>query len=334
MRTTLLAAILWLCVMASGSGQDSKTLFNHLYAMDEVPTIIIDTDHKHLIRHKNKEEYQPAVTFIVDSAGDTTEWTSKVRARGNIRKKVCHNPPIKINFKEKELMKAGYDSLDILKLVLQCRSSKGTASYVSKERLAYELYSLIDTASMRAKIVNVEFWNDGVKKESLAGFLVETEDHYSQRMDAQIARSGKLNDSILKRDHYLKMTFFQYMIGNVDWAITEKHNVEIIQTSLKKYIAVPYDFDYAGLVNTDYAIPHNSLPIDEVTDRFYMVKGVNMGEAQATANFFLKNKERILKCINEASYLSDRDKREVIDYLADFFFTMKNTYALKRAMVK
>lgn len=317
-----------------GTAQHTQTLFNHLYEMDEVPTIILDTDQKHLIRHKNKEEYQPAVTYLVDAVGDTTEWTTKVRARGNMRKKVCHNPPIKINFKEKQLKKAGYDSLDILKLVLQCRSNKGTISYVNKERLIYDLYGLIDTASMRAKIVNVEFWNDGEKKESLAGFLVETEDHYSKRLDSKIAESGKLNDSILKRDHYLKMTFFQYMIGNVDWAIRDKHNVEIIQTAQGKYIAVPYDFDYAGLVNTDYAVPHESLPIDEVTERLYMARGVNMGEALATADFFLQHQDKFYQFIHQAPYLSERDRQDVIAYLEGFFSTMKNEKALKRAMVK
>jgi len=328
------AFLLFLLIGLQSISHAQETIFNHLYELEEVPTIKIETDLKHLVRHKIKEEYQPATVTILSLKGDLREWTTKVRARGNIRKKVCHFPPIKINFKEKELASAGFDSLDILKLVLQCRSSKRTVSYVVKERLAYDLYAMIDTNSMRAKMVNVEFWNEGEMKESLSAFLVETEDHYSQRLNSRIAESGKLNSSILKRDHYLKMTFFQYMIGNVDWAIQNKHNVEIIQTADKKYIAVPYDFDYSGLVNTDYATPHKSLPIDEVTERFFMSKGVKIGEAIATAAYFISMKDGLYKCVTAASYLDDDDKEEVIHYLDGFYQTMESERSLKRAMVK
>ena len=38
----------------------------------------------------------------------------------------------------------------------------------------------------------------------------------------------------------------------------------------ERVVAVPYDFDYAGLVNTTYAIPGFTVPIDDVSQRYFL----------------------------------------------------------------
>lgn len=324
-----------LVFLTSLTGNAQETLFNHFYSMqDKTPVIKIETDIKSLIKNKYKEEYQPSnITFELAN-GEQMICESKLRARGNVRKKVCYNPPLKINLKEKDLIKNGFDSLDILKLVLQCRNTDTTDKYLFKERLAYDLYSLIDTLHMRTKCVIIELYEDGELKETLDAFLVETEDHYAQRTNMVVVEKGVLRSGILSRGHFLKMSFFQYMIGNPDYAIPNKHNVEILQTPDKRYLAVPYDFDYSGLVDTDYAIPHESIPIKKVTERIFMAKNVSLEEANATADFFREKKDQIYATIESAAYLGEKDKKYATKYINGFFKVLDSERQMEREFTK
>jgi len=318
-------------LLGQGSAQ---TLFNYFYAQEGVPVIRIDTDIKQLIRKKINEEYQPCVISFDLENGETMICESKLRARGNIRKKVCVNPPLKLNFKEKDLVNNGFDSLDILKTVMQCRDNDNTIKYVGKERLAYDLYAIIDTLSMQAKYVKFELFNKEQLQQTLNGFLIETEKHYAQRTGTIVAESGTLRSSILYRNHFLKMSFFQYMIGNPDYAIPNKHNVEILQLSDKRYVAIPYDFDYSGLVDTDYSIPHKSLPIKSVTSRIFMVKNVSFEEAIVTAEYYKSIKDKIYECIQSAVYLSEKDKDAATRYIDGFYNILNSQKRIKREFVK
>jgi hypothetical protein len=59
------------------------------------------------------------------------------------------------------------------------------------------------------------------------------------------------------------------MIGNTDWSNTTQHNSKMLDIGQRKFVPVPYDFDYSGFVNAPYAIPYDYLPIKKVTDRLY-----------------------------------------------------------------
>ena len=66
------------------------------------------------------------------------------------------------------------------------------------------------------------------------------------------------------------VAIFEYMIGNTDWSVPGNHNVKLIMSttdSLHRPYAIPYDFDYSGFVNTDYAVPDEQLSIASVRER-------------------------------------------------------------------
>jgi hypothetical protein len=302
--------------------------------MEETPVIRIDTDVRQLIRDKRKEEYQPSVISFELPNGEVEEWPSKLRARGNIRKEVCYFPPLKLNFKENQLEENGFDSLDILKLVVQCKKNNNTAKYTRKERLAYHLYEQIDTLHFQTRSIKIEMYNNGELYDDLIGFLVETEDHYAARTNCKVADKGSIRSAALSRSHFLKMGFFQYMIGNPDYAIPNKHNVEILQTPDRKFVAVPYDFDYSGLVDTDYALPHESLPIKKVTERIFMHKNVSFLEAKATADYFLSMEDQLYSVIENADYLLEVDRKQTKHFLDQFFSTLRSERRIKIEFVK
>jgi len=113
------------------------------------------------------------------------------------------------------------------------------------------------------------------------------------------------------------------MIGNTDWSVPIRHNTLTIAQGqyggLESGIIIPYDFDYSGLVNTDYAIPFEGLGLESVRERKYL--GVCRSESEfleALAEFRDK-KEEIYKVINDFEYLDARNKKEMINYLEGFY---------------
>lgn len=87
----------------------------------------------------------------------------------------------------------------------------------------------------------------------------------------------------------------------------------------KRLIAVPYDFDYAGMVGTTYAVPHASLPIEYVKDRWFRGESVTEEEALATRQFFLDKREAILDRCRSAEFLGERSKKEAYRFIEAFF---------------
>jgi hypothetical protein len=119
------------------------------------------------------------------------------------------------------------------------------------------------------------------------------------------------------------------MIGNTDWAVRNNHNIRLISsradsTANKPPYAVPYDFDYSGLVNTDYAVPTPELGIENVTERLYRGYPRTMQELQNVLLVFNEQKEKIFSLINNFEPLSAKNKNEMVDYLDEFYKTISN----------
>ena len=71
---------------------------------------------------------------------------------------------------------------------------------------------------------------------------------------------------------------FQYLIANTDFSVIRGpegegccHNGRVIAPRGEQtgWIVLPYDFDQAGIINTDYSLPDRRLGIRVVTSRLY-----------------------------------------------------------------
>jgi hypothetical protein len=98
-------------------------------------------------------------------------------------------------------------------------------------------------------------------------------------------------------------------------------------------VVVPYDFDYAGFVDTPYAIPADVLPIKSVTDRYFLGYEVTSDEARETARFFLSKKEELLGICENYQWLSEKSRKAVRSNLLDFFEILENEKWVEREFV-
>lgn len=304
------------------------SLFDYIYKLDGLPHIRIETDIKSLIRKKNLEEYQEASVILMNAKNEVLlDLPARVRSRGNMRKKVSLIPPIKIDFNKSELDSLGFLKIDKLKVVFPSNKNKHNQQRLFKEYFLYELYEMIDPDAIRTKLVNFCITHQGEAKYHFQGFIIENEAEYARRKEAQVLERETFKSVFLEREPFLKMTFFQYMIANTDWAIGNIHNLMLVKLpKFDKTIALPYDFDYAGVVGHDYAVPSTTLPIKDVHQRYFFPSlRVSQEEYDQTVKYFLSIEEDVYRKCESASYMDKRSIDDCKQYLKKFFNMMRSS---------
>ena len=306
------------------------TFFSSL-SEDELPSVVIETDLRRLIGRKTQEEYQDAQFSL--SVRDSLQFSGEIRlkARGNNRKQACFYPPLKLKFDKKDLQKAGLQPSNKIKLVVQCRSSDMNGQLILKEYLLYKLYNLLTPYSYRVQLLQFTYLNNRKKgkknseSEPQYGFLIEPEEEWERRHEGRILDRERGKVEYFEPAPLLAMSVFQYMAGNTDWYIYNLHNLQMAKVpEFDKLIPLPYDFDYAGLVDSYYAIPHESLPIKDVRDRYYVGETCTPAELDEVRGLFIEKKAEVLATVACITYLKESEKKGMINYLEDFYEILEN----------
>ncbi len=251
----------------------------------------------------------------------------KIKTRGNFRRNPenCFMPPLLLNFPKKDILKSTvFEKQDKLKLVVPC----GDDDYVIKEYLVYKLYNLLTEKSFRARLVLVEF-EDSLKRrktETHYGILLEDENEVAKRNGCFLLNRKMIPAENIDKSEFTKMAVFQFMIGNTDWSVPYLHNIRLMcKDSASVPCTVPYDFDYAGIVNTRYAIPTPELGIVSVQQRLY--RGYCLADKKELDEIFtlfnnLKND--FYNVYINCSLLNPKYVKTTLNYLDDFYKIINN----------
>lgn len=304
------------------------SIFNEIYAgPDSVAEITIETDLKKLRGSRHDKEYLSARIFYQRRDGTTVARNCKVRPRGHARRELCRFTPLKIDFKKSDLSREGLQPIDGLKLVNQCRPDADCAGYIFREFLAYRLYNLLTPYSYRVQLATVNYVNTGKDEKGyrLCGILIEPEKEFAARMNGSPANIKQVKPSLISPGLLQQMAVFQYMIGNTDWSVANLHNFDLFSIpGVDKLVPVPYDFDYSGLVNTDYARPHSSLPIKTVRERYFKGTPPAAGEIETLCAAFREYVKSAIVYCEQSPYLDERQKKDAKEYLAEFYEILDN----------
>ena len=324
--TLLLGAITLQAQETSTAAAASKGIswFDQLLKEDSVGAleVTLETDLKVLMKGKADEKYQPAVLKYKNSAGEEKVYTAEIRPRGKTRKDICLHPPIKLKIKKSVLTGEGYLPHNEMKIVWECKPSGAFEQFIYKEYLAYRLYNLISPSSFRAKLVKINLidTNNPGKPTEKIGFIVEDEEQVAERMACTLMEERPKDTRQFARQHFLNFVFYEYMIGNTDWAFGNSHNTRFFEhISTKKVIPVPYDFDYSGLVNAPYAVPHESLPIKDVRERYFKGGAVAVPEGAMLRKQFLQSKTAVLDFIKKFELLDKYNREDALQYITAFY---------------
>ncbi|WP_020529904.1 hypothetical protein [Flexithrix dorotheae] len=316
----------------------SNKIFQSLFESDEILRITIESDFRNLIKRKFKGEYQPAVLkyFLSDSIVVTREL--KIKPRGNMRRRTCYFPPITLNFPKKEVVLKQIQEFDKMKMVLDCKRGKLYEQYLLSEYYAYKIYNLVTDYSFRVRLCEITLVDSNDKMKSLKSyaFIIENMEELSERLNSLPYETQNIRDQYTEPKTLSKGYLFQYLIGNTDWSIPALHNVKLVTSkdpTKQGPSFIPYDFDYAGIVNTLYAVPDENLGIESVKERVY--RGVCIEEKYIleAAESFKAVKEDIYGLYQKSPYIDKNNLSYTIRYLDEFFHIIENEGYLKRNII-
>lgn len=335
-NSNILLVFFLLLLYTVASAQTLSINKKEFFTEEQPFEMTLTTDLKKLFTEKLKKDYKDravpgSITCIFNDSIRLTQEV-EVCTRGEFRREECGLPPLMINFKTSK--PGTLNKLGKLKLVWPCEATNYNEQLVLKEYLAYKIYNLITEKSFRVRLVKIEAHDSKGKYKPFTffAFFIEDVDDMAKRNHCEEIELLKLNTEQTNREQATIMHLFQYMIGNTDWAVPLYRNIKLIRSkkdSLQAPFIVPYDFDYCGLVDADYAIPIPDLGITSVRERSYRGFARTMDELKAALKIFETKKTAIDSLITNFNLLHDKNKKEMLYYLEDFYDTIAKDKNIK-----
>ncbi len=306
---------------------------------DEKPVeLTITTDIKALQNQRKPEKIfqDGSVTLKLD---DNTTYTEniKISTRGKTRKEMCRIPPLMINFRTspQSLLKG----LGKLKLVIACGTSQGEEELLFKEFMCYKIYNILENKSFRVRLAKTTYVDSKNKAKTVTqyAFFIEDDADMAKRNGCKKKdKYSPFNSEGTNRDVMTMVALYEYFIGNTDWSVPNGHNTKLIfdkNPEIAIPYVVPYDFDYSGLVNAEYAVPAEIMGTEKVTERVYRGFARTMEELQLKLTIFENKKADIYAKINGFTFLAEKTKKGMISYLEEFYAIAKDNKLVKRIFI-
>ena len=304
-----------------------------LFDTDDILHITMSGNMRPLLNNRIGDAKNHALIFSYIQDSSTLTIPVEVKTRGHFRriKGNCKYPPLQIKFpKDSAHFSSIFKEQKKTKLVMPCDNDD---AYLVREWLVYKLYNLITPKSFRARLVKVTLKDDKNSKTSTPfyGILLEEEAQMAKR-NQLVSVERKMKPKQVQKEAFLSMAVFEYLIGNTDWSIQYMQNIKLLASdSTAVPVAIPYDFDHAGIVDAPYAQPAEELQMRSTHERRY--RGYCVSE--------LKNFEPVIAQYNQVKndiyglytgckLLDAQYIKSTVQYLDAFYATINNPKAWQK----
>ena len=303
-----------------------------LFDSEEIFTITLTGNIRKLLNDRNGEA-KPFNVILGYKRNDSSNISIPitVKTRGHFRRLSgnCQLPPLLLRFSDTSKSSSSvFPKHGSLKLVMPCSGDE----FVIHEWLAYKLYNLVTPESFRARLVKVELVDEKNKKmpAPFYGIILESENQMVARNHSVVLKKN-IKPQLTLHDAFLKMAVFEYLIANTDWSVEYRQNIKLIAADSSSVpVAVPYDFDHAGIVDAPYARPAEELNLRSVRVRRYRGYCVqNIKTFDSTIAFYNSLKKEIYKTYTTCSLLDTKYIEATVKFLDEFYATINNPDAVR-----
>ncbi|HRI62329.1 MAG TPA: hypothetical protein PK228_21460 [Saprospiraceae bacterium] len=321
---TLIFSFVLLFLFARATAQPplvATSVFDYL-TTEEGAVFTLELDLTDLINNKNTKTYFPGSLTTADGKMLKVE----ARSRGKFRRRICDIPPLKLKFSKKELKAKGLDTLNEMKLVVPCFDDPQGEDLLLREYVAYRMFERLSPYSVRARLIKVIFRDKHVEeaRKPVYCLLVEHEEQIAARLQGTIVQEYGLKADTLQTDQAALTSVFEYMIGNTDWGLADVRNVYQFKSAPDQKInLIPFDFDFAGLVNAPYAVPKTDSGLKNVRERRLLAEGIPAAALRQAAEK-IKSAQADIMAMCAAGYLSKNTAKEMTHYMESFFQNIDN----------
>jgi hypothetical protein len=312
----------------------------YLFGSDTLIELSITTNIKELIKDTGKRsKYHTArLSYQLDDSVVSMIVQLKTRGRYRKNKNVCSFPPLRIKFNKSSSSYSLFHNQNKLKIVGHCRNNNSRfQQMVFQEYLIYKAYQILSPESFKVRLARITYKDSANEVKNLDEYVFFIED-----FEKMAKRNGKIpiykeriHQDKTMINKVTRMAIFQFLIGNTDWGVPSLHNIKIIaKTPTSRPVAVPYDFDWASLVNAPYAIPSEKLDIKSIHDRLYRGYDRTPEELEFIFKEFRMKKDRFYSLYQNTDLLTEKEKERVIKYFDEFYKIINSPKLVNRYFIK
>ncbi|MGQ0659655.1 hypothetical protein [Sphingosinicella sp.] len=318
-----------------------------LFADQQIIQLTIRGPLRDLMRVAERSEEARDATLTLSGARTETH-AIRLSPRGISRRRrdVCTFPPLRIEFRERPAATSFFTGQRRLKLVTHCRAQESFSNFTLLEYAAYRLLNALTPVSLRVRLARIDYVDEGSRQPiaSRLGFLIEDTDAAARRNGlTEVELRGTIPVARLDPRAAARTAVFNYMVGNLDWAMnagpagdTCCHNTKLFgaQAAGAALVPVPYDFDYSGLVNAPYAVPPAQVPVRNMRIRRYRGFCSHNSHALAVAAEFFAARRAVLAALNEVAELSAGSRQSAATWLNGFFEDVATPAEVERNLLR
>lgn len=335
------AALLLSLAPVAASAEEASPLFDD----DAVLSVRIEAPLTTLTRERSDTEYLEGLLYYADGNGAEQALDLKLRARGRYRRKpdTCSFPPVRLNFRKGQVERTPFAGVDKLKLVTHCKNPGSYEQNVLEEYLAYRILNVVTDRSFRARLLHID-WVDSERDgdaDRRYAFLIEDDDLLGARLGTARAGPQHIAWDLLQPEQAALVSVFQYLIGNTDFSMIAGpkdesccHNVVLFTGEYGRYLPIPYDFDFAGLVNARYATPNPRLKIRRVTARLYRGNCSLNPHVEGALARIMARREPIMALIDAVPGMESRTRETARRYLGRFYEAMSEPDGAEKHLIR
>jgi hypothetical protein len=318
-----------------------------LFADQQLIQLTIRGPLRDLIRRAEQSEEPADATLTLGGARPETH-AIRLSPRGISRRRrdTCPFPPLRIEFRERPVAASFFTGQRRLKLVTHCRPADNFSNFTLLEYAGYRMLNAITPVSLRVRLARIDYVDEGSRTPiaSRLGFLIEDTDDAARRNGlVEVEVRDRVPVARLDPRAAARTAVFNYMVGNLDWAMNAGpagdsccHNTKLFAASATAsgLVPVPYDFDYSGLVNAPYATPPAQVPVRAVRQRRYRGFCSHNAQAQAVAAEMLGQRAAILATLDEQAELAAGVRQSARQWLERFFEDIATPADVERNLLR
>lgn len=307
-----------------------------LFRSDDLLELTLSFDYEALQKDRVKRSptYFDANLSYTNKDGKPEAMPVAIRVRGAYRKDptTCNFPPIHVKFNKDTIPKGSvFKGQKKIKVVTHCQQEKE----ILKEYYVYKMYNLFTELSFHVRLAKITYVDikGNHPDETKYAFFIESTKHMADR------NGGKeLNEDILlepeevERDQLTLTAVFQFMVANKDYTIKRRKNIKIItnQAIGGKPIAIPYDYDWSGIINASY-LNRGKKPLSPMAyyqkQRKFNPNKIcrSREEYQVVLDKFVALQPHIVDLYSTSPYLDKASIKETLKAYKDFYKFIKKS---------
>jgi hypothetical protein len=334
MRGSIWSAVVaaaWSVTMSAGPAQAAGAPAKPLFSSNEVIHLTLQGPIGSLVEGRsNADKVVPGTLTVQGAHPETLAVSLSARGITRRRKEVCTSPPLRVELTAKPAATSLFKGQKRLKLVTHCQSGASFQQFMLLEYAAYRMYNQLTPASFNVRLATIDYVDQaGKPMVSRLGFFIEDIDDVADRNDLhEFKTTGRAPVSSLNARAAGRFVVFQDFIGNLDWSMNVApagddccHNARLIgaKGAATDLVVVPYDFDFAGMVDAPYASPPEAIPLANIRIRRYRGYCRHNAEAQAAIADLAARRASLLAVLKEVPQLDQRSREKATKYLASFY---------------